>query len=177
MSPSINVEGSAPVSFAERLAASEAFKSMFHEGMNLVEEAAAYLAKLQQRASFPKPAAAPRAASKIASPAPSKSPAPAKTVASARPAKPVEPAAPVPPPAKVEPPAHALTDQVQADAYYNRGLGAYYRGDLSKAAAEWKKAVKPLRDSWAAAVTKTGGDAAAIDADLQATLKKYEAGI
>jgi regulator of CtrA degradation len=43
MSPSINVEGSAPVSFAERLAASEAFKSMFHEGMNLVEEAAAYL--------------------------------------------------------------------------------------------------------------------------------------
>src|ERR1700743_2316417 len=43
--------------------------------------------------------------------------------------------------------------------------------------AEWKKAVKPLRDSWAAAVTKAGGDAAAIDADLQATLKKYEAGI
>jgi TRAP-type C4-dicarboxylate transport system substrate-binding protein len=42
---------------------------------------------------------------------------------------------------------------------------------------EWKKAVKPLRDSWAAAVTKAGGDAAAIDADLQATLKKYEAGI
>ena len=43
--------------------------------------------------------------------------------------------------------------------------------------AEWKKAVKPLHDSWAAAVTKAGGDAAAIDADLQATLKKYEAGI
>jgi regulator of CtrA degradation len=43
MSPSINLEGSAPVSFVERLAASEAFKSMFHEGMNLVEEAAAYL--------------------------------------------------------------------------------------------------------------------------------------
>src|SRR6202000_988565 len=43
--------------------------------------------------------------------------------------------------------------------------------------AEWKKAVKPLHESWAAAVTKAGGDAAAIDADLQATLKKYEAGI
>ena len=43
--------------------------------------------------------------------------------------------------------------------------------------AEWKKAVKPLRDSWAEAVKKAGGDAAKIDADLQATLKKYEAGI
>jgi TRAP-type C4-dicarboxylate transport system substrate-binding protein len=43
--------------------------------------------------------------------------------------------------------------------------------------AEWKKAVKPLHDSWAEAVKKAGGDAAAIDADLQATLKKYEAGI
>ena len=43
--------------------------------------------------------------------------------------------------------------------------------------AEWKKAVKPLRDSWAEAVKKAGGDAAAIDADLQATLKKFEAGI
>jgi TRAP-type C4-dicarboxylate transport system substrate-binding protein len=43
--------------------------------------------------------------------------------------------------------------------------------------AEWKKAIKPLHDSWAAAVTKAGGDAAAIDAELQATLKKYEAGI
>jgi len=43
--------------------------------------------------------------------------------------------------------------------------------------AEWKKAVTPLHDSWAEAVKKTGGDAAAIDADLQATLKKYEAGI
>ncbi len=42
---------------------------------------------------------------------------------------------------------------------------------------EWKKAVKPLHDSWAEAVKKAGGDAAAIDADLQATLKKYEAGI
>jgi regulator of CtrA degradation len=43
MSPSIDLEGSAPVSFAQRLAASEAFKTLFHEGMNLVEEAAAYL--------------------------------------------------------------------------------------------------------------------------------------
>jgi regulator of CtrA degradation len=33
----------APVSFAQRLAASDAFKSMFREGMTLVEEAAAYL--------------------------------------------------------------------------------------------------------------------------------------
>ena len=43
--------------------------------------------------------------------------------------------------------------------------------------AEWKQAVKPLHDSWAEAVKKAGGDAAAIDADLQATLKKYGAGI
>ena len=43
--------------------------------------------------------------------------------------------------------------------------------------AEWKKAVKPLRDSWAEAVKKAGGDAEKIEADLQATLKKYEAGI
>ncbi len=42
---------------------------------------------------------------------------------------------------------------------------------------EWKKAVKPLRDSWAEAVKKAGGDPAAIEADLQATLKRYEAGI
>ena len=42
---------------------------------------------------------------------------------------------------------------------------------------EWKKAVKPLHDSWAEAVKKTGGDPAAIEADLQAALKKYNAGI
>lgn len=35
--------GQEPVSFVERLAGSEAFKSLFKEGMNLVEEAAAYL--------------------------------------------------------------------------------------------------------------------------------------
>ncbi|MGO8740016.1 DUF1465 family protein, partial [Rhodoblastus sp.] len=38
-----NMEGGGAVSFAERLAASEAFKAMFREGMGLVEEAAAYL--------------------------------------------------------------------------------------------------------------------------------------
>jgi hypothetical protein len=43
--------------------------------------------------------------------------------------------------------------------------------------ALWKASVKPLHESWAAAVTKAGGDAAAIDADLQATLKKYDAGL
>ena len=43
--------------------------------------------------------------------------------------------------------------------------------------AEWKKAVKPLHDGWAEAVKKAGGDPVAIDADLQAALKKYEAGI
>ena len=42
---------------------------------------------------------------------------------------------------------------------------------------EWKKAVKPLHDSWAEAVKKAGGDPAAIDADLQAALKKYNAGL
>ena len=43
--------------------------------------------------------------------------------------------------------------------------------------AQWKKAVKPLHDSWAEAVKKAGGDPVAIDADLQATLKKYGAGL
>jgi regulator of CtrA degradation len=43
MVQSVNLEGPAPVSFAERLAASEAFKSMFREGMSLVEQAASYL--------------------------------------------------------------------------------------------------------------------------------------
>jgi len=35
--------GEQPVSFVERLAGSDAFKALFKEGMNLVEEAAAYL--------------------------------------------------------------------------------------------------------------------------------------
>jgi TRAP-type C4-dicarboxylate transport system substrate-binding protein len=43
--------------------------------------------------------------------------------------------------------------------------------------AEWKKAVEPLHASWIAAVKKVGGDPAAIDADLQAALKKYNAGL
>jgi len=43
--------------------------------------------------------------------------------------------------------------------------------------AQWKAAVKPLHDSWADAVKKAGGDPVAIDADLQATLKKYNAGL
>jgi regulator of CtrA degradation len=33
----------APISFADKLAASESFKTLFRDGMNLVEEAAAYL--------------------------------------------------------------------------------------------------------------------------------------
>jgi TRAP-type C4-dicarboxylate transport system substrate-binding protein len=42
---------------------------------------------------------------------------------------------------------------------------------------EWKKAVKPLHESWAGAVKKAGGDPVTIDAELQAALKKYGAGI
>jgi regulator of CtrA degradation len=37
------IEGGETVSFAARLAASDAFKALFREGMTLVEEAAAYL--------------------------------------------------------------------------------------------------------------------------------------
>ncbi|KIZ39842.1 MULTISPECIES: TRAP transporter substrate-binding protein [Rhodopseudomonas] len=43
--------------------------------------------------------------------------------------------------------------------------------------AEWKKAVEPLHASWAEAVKKAGGDPVAIDADLKAALKKYDAGL
>jgi regulator of CtrA degradation len=43
MSQSVDFEGAAPVSFAAKLASSEAFKSLFREGMALVEAAAAYL--------------------------------------------------------------------------------------------------------------------------------------
>ena len=39
----VSTAGQGPVSFVERLAGSDAFKSLFREGMNLVEEAAAYL--------------------------------------------------------------------------------------------------------------------------------------
>ncbi|MGP9811768.1 TRAP transporter substrate-binding protein [Rhodopseudomonas sp. NSM] len=43
--------------------------------------------------------------------------------------------------------------------------------------AEWKKATEPLHQSWAEAVKKAGGDAAAIDGELKAALKKYDAGL
>ena len=39
----VSQTGEQPVSFVERLAGSDAFRSLFREGMNLVEEAAAYL--------------------------------------------------------------------------------------------------------------------------------------
>lgn len=42
---------------------------------------------------------------------------------------------------------------------------------------QWKKALSPLRDSWAESVKKAGGDAAAIDAELKASLKKYDAAL
>ncbi len=43
--------------------------------------------------------------------------------------------------------------------------------------AEWKKVVAPLEKDWADAVKKAGGDADAIKADLDATIKKYGAGL
>ncbi len=43
--------------------------------------------------------------------------------------------------------------------------------------AEWKKAVAPLRESWANDVRKAGGDPVAIEADLQAAIKKHNAGL
>ncbi|MGB3446172.1 MAG: C4-dicarboxylate ABC transporter, partial [Xanthobacteraceae bacterium] len=43
--------------------------------------------------------------------------------------------------------------------------------------AKWKAAAKPLHDSWAADVKKAGGDPAKIDADLQAAIKKFNAGL
>lgn len=53
--------------------------------------------------------------------------------------------------------------------------------DINKLTPEqldaWKKGIAPLRASWAAAVKKAGGDADAIDAELKASLKKYEAGL
>jgi TRAP-type C4-dicarboxylate transport system substrate-binding protein len=42
--------------------------------------------------------------------------------------------------------------------------------------AEWKKATEPLKASWAEGVKKAGGDPVKIEADLQAALKKYDAG-
>lgn len=43
MARMVSSTGEEPVSFVERLASSEAFRSLFKEGMTLVEEAAAYL--------------------------------------------------------------------------------------------------------------------------------------
>ena len=43
--------------------------------------------------------------------------------------------------------------------------------------AEWTKSIEPLHASWIDAVRKAGGDPAAIDADLQAALKKHQAGL
>ena len=43
--------------------------------------------------------------------------------------------------------------------------------------AQWKKAVQPLHASWADAVKKAGGDPGAIEADLQATIAKFGAGL
>jgi TRAP-type C4-dicarboxylate transport system substrate-binding protein len=43
--------------------------------------------------------------------------------------------------------------------------------------AQWKKAVEPLHASWKEAVKKAGGDADKVDADLQASIKKYGAGL
>jgi TRAP-type C4-dicarboxylate transport system substrate-binding protein len=43
--------------------------------------------------------------------------------------------------------------------------------------ADWKKSVEPLHLSWKEAVKKAGGDPDAIDADLKATVKKYDAGL
>jgi TRAP-type C4-dicarboxylate transport system substrate-binding protein len=47
----------------------------------------------------------------------------------------------------------------------------------SEQLAEWTKSVEPLHTSWIEAVKKAGGDPAAIDADLQAALKKHQAGL
>ena len=43
--------------------------------------------------------------------------------------------------------------------------------------AQWKKATEPLKASWAEGVKKAGGDPEKIEADLQAALKKYDAGL
>jgi len=43
--------------------------------------------------------------------------------------------------------------------------------------AEWKKLIEPLRASWAEQVKKAGADPAKVDADLQAAIKKYGAGL
>ena len=47
----------------------------------------------------------------------------------------------------------------------------------SEQLSEWTKSVEPLHTSWIEAVKKVGGDPATIDADLQAALKKHQAGL
>jgi TRAP-type C4-dicarboxylate transport system substrate-binding protein len=42
---------------------------------------------------------------------------------------------------------------------------------------DWKKSIEPLHAAWAEAVRQAGGNPEAIDADLQATLRKYQAGL
>jgi len=43
--------------------------------------------------------------------------------------------------------------------------------------AQWKKLVEPLRASWADAVKKAGADPDKVNADLQAAIKKFDAGL
>jgi TRAP-type C4-dicarboxylate transport system substrate-binding protein len=43
--------------------------------------------------------------------------------------------------------------------------------------AQWKKLVEPLKASWAEQVKKAGADPAKVEADLQAAIKKYGAGL
>ena len=55
----------------------------------------------------------------------------------------------------------------------SRGLSA----DAGATRANGRRRSSRCTTSWAEAVKKAGGDPAAIDADLQATLKKYDAGL
>jgi TRAP-type C4-dicarboxylate transport system substrate-binding protein len=43
--------------------------------------------------------------------------------------------------------------------------------------AQWKAAVEPLRASWAKAVKKAGADPAQVEADLEAAIQRYGAGL
>ncbi|HWW48110.1 MAG TPA: TRAP transporter substrate-binding protein [Xanthobacteraceae bacterium] len=43
--------------------------------------------------------------------------------------------------------------------------------------AEWKKAVQPLKASWAEGVKKAGGDPVAVEKDLDAAIQKHGAGL
>ena len=52
-----------------------------------------------------------------------------------------------------------------------------YPGLTPDQLGEWKKLTEPLRASWADAVKKAGGDPDKVQADLQAAIKKYDAGL